>query len=645
VKRPRRLIGIGRRVVLKARYGVERLNQRIRERFHSGDPSVGFERVHRRLELLLTAVYGRPIAIRSVEENQWTRERVRNLASRDARKRELACASDGEAIYLPPHLSAESGDENAIARYRLFALEQAERITRGTIALAPTEDRLERDLYLLREGAAIDAHIARAHPGVAAVLRDERSYALGRRPELEALTEAERDVELRLRNTLKAHPDANDAVSSDPTASLAWARETAKDIRARGDYRGLQLASIWGTVRNTDDSRASTNTQPESRHHKRRGDTGVVLYESTSGESPDGAGTSPDAKHKKQQSADEGTSERDDQSQRPDGTGAGDVRRGGIVPDDTFVAADPTELAGLPPAVYYDEWRYDTGSYVKRGAAVRLYDSAEGDADWSRMMLDRHAATVRNVRHQFERLRARRSLLARQRAGDELDIAACVNAIVDRRIGQAPDDRLYVDARPARRGLAISLLVDASGSTEQRVTEELRIIDLERIALLLASEALDALGDLYAVYAFAGKNSYNVKVTTLKDFGERKRDAMHRRVSALHPGGFTRLGAAVRHATHRLARQSAGHRLLLILSDGRPNDVDRYQGNYGVEDSRQAIMEARASGVYPFCLTVDRDASEYLPRIFGKAGHTILQRPEQLPTALLRVVQALIGRG
>ena len=119
---------------------------------------------------------------------------------------------------------------------------------------------------------------------------------------------------------------------------------------------------------------------------------------------------------------------------------------------------------------------------------------------------------------------------------------------------------------------------------------------------------------------------------------------MRGRIAGLNPGGFTRLGTAVRHATHQLARQSAGHRLLLILSDGRPNDVDRYQGQYGVEDSRHAIMEARASGVYPFCLTVDRDASEYLPRIFGRSGHTIVQRPEQLPTALLGVVRTLIRR-
>ena len=148
----------------------------------------------------------------------------------------------------------------------------------------------------------------------------------------------------------------------------------------------------------------------------------------------------------------------------------------------------------------------------------------------------------------------------------------------------------------------------------------------------------------FAAYAFAGKTAQNVAVMKIRDFTDRDPGAARRALGALEAGGFTRLGAAMRFATQELARQSTGQRLLLILSDGRPNDVDRYQGSYGVEDSRQAIMEARASGVYPYCITVDRDASEYLPRIFGTAGHTILQRAEQLPTALLGAVRALIRR-
>lgn len=316
--------------------------------------------------------------------------------------------------------------------------------------------------------------------------------------------------------------------------------------------------------------------------------------------------------------------------------------RGIIFGDDSLQIADEDLTVGLPGGHVYDEWDCDTSSYVRRAVVVRDYEPVLGDEKWARDVLQQHAALVRRVRQQFERLRARRTLLDRQRAGDDLDIAMCVQAIVDRQLGQTPDDRLYLDARPARRGLALALLADASGSTEAGVTADLRIIDLEKIALLLASQALDALGDLYAVFAFAGKNASNVKVTTVKSFAERSHHTINARIAGLSPGGFTRLGGAVRHAAHQLAKQSAGHRLLLILSDGRPNDVDRYQGSYGVEDARQAIIEARASGVYPFCLTVDSKASEYLPRIFGRAGHTIVQQPEQLPAALLRAVQALI---
>jgi nitric oxide reductase NorD protein len=636
-----------RRFVLKARFNVGRVNERIQERLRQGDPSVPLEQVHRRLELLLTAVYGRPIPIAPVDNNVWNRERVRNLTKRDPRERELASAVDSETIYLPPHVAARDGDAAAISHYRLLALEQAERIARGTAVHAPppAADRLERDLYLLREGATIDAHIARTHPGVTDALREERQFALSRRPKLADLTAAEREVELAVRTALAEQPDKLEAPSSNPAASLQWARETATRIRSQGStYRGLPLASVWGTLKMAEANVLNPRGEREG-HRIRTGNTEALLQESRD-KSSGGALTPDDAEDPGNPRDDgAGTAENDVPAFREeDRTSPITPHKGLAAGIDPFDANDPASLDGLPPAICYDEWNCETGAYVKRGAAVRLYDSTEGDASWSGMMLDRHAATVRHVRHQFERLRARRALLTRQRAGDELDLAACVNAIVDRRIGHPPDDRLYVDARPARRGLAIALLVDVSGSTEARVTTELRIIDLERIALLLASEALDALGDLYAVYAFAGKNSFNVKVTPVKEFGDRSGEAMWRRVDALEPGGFTRLGAAVRHATARLARQSAGHRLLLILSDGRPNDVDRYQGQYGVEDSRQAIMEARASGVYPFCITIDRDASEYLPRIFGAAGHTILQDPEQLPTALLRVVQALIRR-
>jgi nitric oxide reductase NorD protein len=368
-----------------------------------------------------------------------------------------------------------------------------------------------------------------------------------------------------------------------------------------------------------------------------------VLFRSESPDQTKGSETSdkPESPQQKDGKTDKESAEAEKPSGRKESTA--DQEAGATSVSDAYTAVGPA-AEHLPPAIYYDEWNSDRRVYVKRGAAVRLYAPGSASRVWTRDTIAEHGPTVRKIRHQFERLRARRALLRRQRAGDELDIAAYVNAVVDLRAGRSPDDRLYIDARPARRGLAIALLVDASGSTSLRGSETMRIIDIERIALVLATEALEALGDLYAVYSFRGQGPSNVKLSIIKDFSERNGPAVQERIAAIEPEGVTRLGAAVRHATAQLARQSAGHRLLLILSDGRPHDVDQYQGPYGVEDSRQAVLEARTAGVFPFCLTVDAEASEYLPRIFGTAGHTILQNPEQLPKALLGVVRGLIGQ-
>jgi nitric oxide reductase NorD protein len=320
-----------------------------------------------------------------------------------------------------------------------------------------------------------------------------------------------------------------------------------------------------------------------------------------------------------------------------DGGGEGDEAGGA----ESAVHVARTTTPRLDAAVY-PEWDWRAGGYVPRAASVRQVPALDGDGAWPAAVLRHHAATVRRLREKFERLQARRLRLSRQRDGDELDLSACVSALADLRAGLPVDDRLYSVTRPARRGLAILLLVDISGSTSDEVARGVRIIDLEKVALLLTAQALDALGDAYAVLTFSGQGAHGVRMRSVKDFGERNGEAVRRRMGALQPEGYTRLGAAVRHAGALLSRIDAGHRLLLIISDGKPNDVDDYSGRYGVEDSRQAISEARRAGIFPFCLTVDRSASAYLPRIFGTAGHEILRRPEQLPLALSGLVQHLL---
>ena len=148
--------------------------------------------------------------------------------------------------------------------------------------------------------------------------------------------------------------------------------------------------------------------------------------------------------------------------------------------------------------------------------------------------------------------------------------------------------------------------------------------------------------DRHAIYAFCGHGPERVTVLPLKRFTEYHGDDVVRRIAALDADGYTRVGAAIRHVTAALGRECSDRRLLLVLSDGKPNDVDEYEGRYGIEDTRQSVAEARAQGVDVFCLTVDREAPRYAARIFGPAGFTVLRRPDQLPEVLIEALRRLI---
>jgi nitric oxide reductase NorD protein len=635
----------------------DRLSGALRRAPAPTPPVVRLEDVRRRLEVLLAALYGREIPIVALDPARDTAAGRTARLPAHLRAAGPVAASDGERIHLPAQLDAGEGADAALARYRVMAIGQAERLVRGTAALAPgTDEPLARDLYLLLESAAADAAIAEGVPGVRGALEAERAAALAGRPPLVELTETEREVETLVRALLAgdaAHPPAEVAPGETPAASLDRARALAAGLAsARGRYRGVPAVGAWGTVISAGPGKPRIVAQPlmplnpMAMSGGRRG-KGMAGVGTSSSKQSEGAPQLEDPFGRSQLQANPDTAA----APPPPGSGGGDSAD----PESGGTSGEPTRGSGAaggapkkPPAdarnepVAYHEWNTHAGRYEPRAVWVRPRDAAEGDEAWPAAVLSAHASLVRRLRERFERLRAQRARLLRQRDGDELDLEACVRAFADRATGHSIDDRLYIHARPARRGLAIALLVDISGSTSE-VVERRRIIDIEKVAVLLTSEALDALGDLYAVLAFSGVGPGDVRLRTLKDFGERNGAPVRRRISALQPEGYTRLGAAVRHATALLARQTAGHRLLLILSDGKPNDQDHYQDRYAVEDSRQAITEARASGVHPFCLTVDRKASAYLTRIFGEPGHMVLRRPDQLPLALVKVVRQILS--
>ena len=292
----------------------------------------------------------------------------------------------------------------------------------------------------------------------------------------------------------------------------------------------------------------------------------------------------------------------------------------------------------------YPEWDWRAGRYRVPGAIVREGDRPSGPDAWWREVFHRHASLVRHTRRRFERLRARPLRFSRQLEGDELDLLAWVESWVGSRAGGPAEDRIYLEVRLRRRDLALALLVDISASTDAWVGGRSRIVDVEKEALLVVQEGLESLGDPYAIFAFAGESSRDVRVTTLKRFNEPSSIVVRRAIAGLEPGGYTRLGAAIRHAAALLVRQTARHRLLLVLSDGKPNDVDEYEGRYGVEDAAMAVRESRQDGLATFCLTVDRECAAYLPRVFGSRGFALLPHASRLPRALASILERLILR-
>ena len=277
----------------------------------------------------------------------------------------------------------------------------------------------------------------------------------------------------------------------------------------------------------------------------------------------------------------------------------------------------------------------------KRAAVVRESAVAHGPPEWVEATLHRNRALLARVRRRFEALRSRRSIQRAQPSGDDIDIEAFVNAYGDKRARVSRDDRLYVAYPPARRDFALLILTDVSGSTEAWVSGGSRIIDLEKEALLIVSMTLQVLRARFAVQAFSGHGPSNVQVRTVKAFADTFTPALGRRIAALEPEDYTRAGAALRHATATLMREPAHRRLLLLLSDGKPNDCDRYEGRYGFEDTRQALAEARLQGIAPFCVTVDRSASHHLAPLFGAGNYTIVRDAPQLAAALLEWLRSV----
>ena len=325
-------------------------------------------------------------------------------------------------------------------------------------------------------------------------------------------------------------------------------------------------------------------------------------------------------------------------------TAANDMDKLSVAPDGQTLASRvkfdldlPSSSADdlpLGPGLRLPEWDYRRAILQPGHCVVQVMQTREGSAFTPSPAL---RLTARRVSRRLETLRDAPRPQHGQDSGDSIDLDAWVRFSADQRGHRGlHSDTPPVYTRHARceRSLATLLLADLSLSTDAYATSQAKVIEVIRDALFVFGEALSAVGDPFAMWGFSSVRRHHVRLQHLKGFDETWNATTRARVGAVKPGYYTRMGAAIRYATGQLATRPERRRLLMLLTDGKPNDLDIYEGRYGIEDTRHAIHEAHAAGLSPFCVTIDESAHDYLPLLFGQKGYALVHRPEDLVNRL-----------
>jgi nitric oxide reductase NorD protein len=281
------------------------------------------------------------------------------------------------------------------------------------------------------------------------------------------------------------------------------------------------------------------------------------------------------------------------------------------------------------------EWDWKKQRLIENCCHVVEYIASDADNIELPVHLQRTAARLKK---QFQLLAPSRSWFRKQQDGEEIDLDAYLRYATEKSAGSAVNsDALYQQLNRGSRDLACLLVADLSLSTDSWVNNQQRVIDVIRDSLFLFAESLQATGDPFSMIGFSSRRRDPIRIHILKHFNESYNARVRGRIHCIKPGYYTRLGAAIRYASEKLQHQPASRRLLLIVSDGKPNDLDQYEGRYGIEDTREAILSARKLGLQPFCVTIDHKANQYLPYLFGKNGYIVIHDPLQMPRYLPRL--------
>ncbi len=611
-------------------------------------------------------------------------------------------ACDGQTIYLPPFIATGGSHQENFRAYKVAAAHQAGYVEFGTfesglfsiLTLLQTfpMKALATDIFFILEDGRIDHKLKQEYRGLSPDIDLVLSAAMLERPSISELPLQEALVEILLRLTTASLEPAQ--VPEELANHVVFLKETLSGFydQAQGVWDSFfKTLKIYDYLRRLPASPAYLSSvplffrgildpdllpgsgpwksPPDEILDEMNNEEGVIPVPMSADELKQFLENIKDISKLKFMEAEESFS---------DGlfiTGADISAKGAANESDSENQETQTrpfaKVTSRPTAedgpFYYDEWDYLAKTYRKRWCCLREKSVEPLECDIIDEIYANYSSLIQQVKRQFQKIRpAILGVSRRVEWGDEIDLPAMIQGVVDRRAGSNPSDRIFNRRERKIRKIATLLLIDMSASTDELIPvkknsltrpsrqsgistkagQNKKIIDIEVESLVVLMEALNTLDDEYAIFGFSGSGREKIDFYRIKDFSDSYAETLKKRISGIKPRQSTRMGPAIRHAITKLRSVESEQRLLILLSDGFPQDQDygedRRSNEYGLHDTMMALLEAKKEGIQPFCITVDQSGNDYLRKMCDPNNYLIIKDIHSLPETLPRVVESLI---
>lgn len=287
----------------------------------------------------------------------------------------------------------------------------------------------------------------------------------------------------------------------------------------------------------------------------------------------------------------------------------------------------------------YDEWDCSKAVYKQNFCKVYPKLQQKTDADYYKNTITKNASTLLGLRKMLTNVNNKMQQQKRQTQGEEFDIDAITDLYVDVHSKRTPSEKVYISNRKKEKDLSILILLDISLSSDSYAAGN-RVIDVEKEVSILFGEILNEFNIDFSIDSFYSKTRNYSTYLTVKDFDENWNIGKHK-IGAIEPNGYTRIGAALRHAAARLDQRNTKNKWVILISDGKPNDYDKYEGKYGINDVKQALRELNSKNINSYALAIEAEAKYYLPQMFGQNHYQILTTAVELLQSLVKLYEKI----